>query len=605
MTSLGAAATGAGVPASVVARIEAQRDAARANLAATVARRERAYAELITSKDPVDQAIARMHRDFLLQVEEVERSEAAMLLAADTDGDTVVGRVGVFDDERDLLIVPWHAPEGQRYLTARDRLLITERGDQPLAVHRLTAEPEALAERIRHGMRTAARREQMSDPLSTLTTEQSAALEAIAASDGDVLLTGPPGSGKSAIVLVELARRVLSHPDPHTLRVLFVTGTPRLAQRVEVLGRLLGVASITPTPQDRLPQVLGLGARPAPVAGQHPGADGADVPRAIEAAFDAARQQLHAASPVPHPLGRIPADEIAAVRTWRAREPSTPYRSVAQGLRDALIAEYERIVPRAVARSSAEAAATELRPHLTPTALVGRALPRRHLPAVLRDAARGYARSLLNTPPRQSPARWDLVVVDEYQRLPGVLLALLRREAGELLLSGDPHQAFTDEDVQGTSPTTAVTLTTSLRLPATIGTWIDDTWRGHGLSTPSIVSAAEGGTVRTLDGASGGGTDRIRSRAADGPTVDGVAAEPPPPEAQVIAPASLVDRGDGWLSPLDALGLEWSEVVLVDPERILAEHGPPGLFVAATRAIDTLTVDPARGTAGPPARSRP
>lgn len=567
------AAAGADVPAPVRERIEALRSRAQGSLAAAVTRRERAYRELVTSPDPVDQAIARVYRDFLVQVEQVERSEAAMLLAAHVDGRTVVGRIAVFDDDRDLLVVPWHAPEGQRLLTARERLLISERGRGQLSVHRLTADADALAERIRHGMRSAAQREEMSDPLSTLTTEQGDALEAIAAADTEVVLTGPPGSGKSAIVLVELARRVLSHPEPHTLRVLFVTGTPRLAQRAEVLGRLLGVASITPVPQAALPGLLGIGDDPAPIAGQHPGADGAEVPQAIEAAFEAARGRLGSSEPLPHPLGPIEPAELTAVRSWRARETTAAYTLVAKRLRADLIAEYERLLPGPTSIAAAESAADQLRPSLTPTELVRRALPGRTLPPTLRRAATVAARMLLDTAPHQDTATWDLVVVDEYQRLPGLLLWLLRRSAGALLLSGDPHQSFTDEDVRGGGPASAVALATSLRLPANISTWIDDTWEQHGLAPPGIDSAADGGTVRTIPG---------------------VAADPPP-NTQVIAPESLAVHRDGWLSPLDALGLEWSEVVLVEPERILAEHGPPGLFVAATRAIDSLTLDSRAG----------
>lgn len=557
------------VAPAVVARIERRRAAARVSLADAVARRERAYRELVSSPDPTDQAIARVYRDFLVQVEQVQRSDSAMLLAADTEGGTVVGRVAAFDEERELLVVPWHAPEGQRYLTCRERLLITERGDEPLAVHRLTAEASALAERIRHGMRDAAAREEMSDPLSTLTTEQGEALETLASAKDEVILTGPPGSGKSAIVLVELARRVLTHPDPHTLRVLFVTGTPRLAQRAEVLGRLLGVASITPVPQAELSRVLGVSDAITPIAGNHPGSDGADIPRAIEQHLEGLRARLQREGRIPHPLGSIDPEQVAAVRAWRAREATTAYAKVTRGLRTDLVAEYEALVPGPATVARAEAAADHLRPAVTPTELVREALGEHRLPRPLQRAATALARSLLETPPRRSSATWDLVVVDEYQRLPGLLLWLLRRATGELLLSGDPHQSFTRDDVRGIAPETAVSLVTSLRLPANISAWIDGFWQQQGLSPPEIRSAATGGLVREVSGA----------------------ASEVVPGAQVIAPASLSVSQDGWLSPLEALGLEWSEVVLAEPERMLDEHGPPGLFIAATRAIDTLTID--------------
>jgi hypothetical protein len=563
----------ADVPDEVVERIESRRTAASSHLEAAVSRREAAFHELSRSQDPEDQLVAGVYRDFLIQVDEARRSGAAMLLGADPSGTTIVGRIAVFDHDRDLLIVPWHAPEGQRCITARDRLLITEQGDGPLAVHRLTADAHALADRIRHSMRTAARREAMSDPLATLTTEQGDALERIGRAEANVLLTGPPGSGKSAIVLVELARQVLSHPDPHALRVLFVTGTPRLAQRAEALGRLLGVASITPVPQASLPRLLDLGDGPAPIAGAHPGADGADVPHRIETRFTELQAQLEAVESIPHPLGSVEPAQVAAVRGWQARATSTPYTKVAQGLRRDLLDEYERILPGHRSITAAETAADLLRPKVSPSDLVKQAMPDRSLPMALRRAATACARSLLETAPTGGATRWDLVVVDEYQRLPGTLLWLLRRAARRLLLSGDPHQSFTDEDVRGSFPATAVSLATSLRLPSTIGSWLDTYWHERGLPSPGIRSAAPGGTVRTVSGAA--------AHPSDG--------------AQVIGPASLTTDREGWLDPLDALGLEWPEVVLLAPERILTEHGPAGLFVAATRAIDVLTIDPHDG----------
>ncbi|MEX2503896.1 MAG: hypothetical protein WD378_03540, partial [Egicoccus sp.] len=67
----------------MVERIETRRDVARHHLEAAVERRERAYAELITSQDPVDQAIARVYRDFLLQAEQGVALEA--IAAADRE----------------------------------------------------------------------------------------------------------------------------------------------------------------------------------------------------------------------------------------------------------------------------------------------------------------------------------------------------------------------------------------------------------------------------------------------------------------------------------------------------------------------------------------
>lgn len=558
------------VPDDVVDRIRRRRSRIRLHLDDAVDRRQRAYDELSRSTDPIDQAVAIVYRDFLLQVDEVVRSRAALLLAADSTGSTLVGRVAVFDDERDLELVPWHAPEGQRLITAVDRLLVTEQGDE-VAVHPLAADERILAERIRGEMRASARREEMADPLATLTTEQGVALEAISTADRDVVLTGPPGSGKSAIAIVELARRVLTDPAPHELRVLFVTGTPRLAARAEALGRMLGVASITPVPQVDVLRKLGIGDVDTPIAGRSGAADGSEVPLAIEREFAALRDRLQARTDVPHPLGPTSCDDVAAVRVVRAEAAAKAYAPTAATLRRLLVDEYRSILPGERSTERAHAAAEILRPVRTATELVNDALGDGvKLPRPLRRAATAYARSLLEAPPRRRSTDWDLIVVDEYQRLPGLVLALLRRSTARLLLSGDPQQAFTSQDLAaGLTDTRPVTLTSSLRMPSAIAAWIDRFWVDHGLPAPAIRCAVEGGRVEELRG-----------------PLDAAAR----PGAQVVTAASAVRAGPDRASPLDALGLEWPEVLLVDPERILAEHGPAGLFVAATRAIDTLTV---------------
>jgi len=116
-----------------------------------------------------------------------------------------------------------------------------------------------------------------------------------------------------------------------------------------------------------------------------------------------------------------------------------------------------------------------------------------------------------------------------------------------------------------------VVLTGSLRVPGTIAAWLDEFWHDNGLVPPAIDAAVDGGSVGRVS------PDEVATLGAR----DGV---------QVIASERTARRHDGWLHPLDALGLEWPEVVLVEPETILREHGEAGLFVAATRAIDALHV---------------
>lgn len=545
---------------------------ARARLGEIVGHRRREVQRLEATGDPDDLLVAGTFRDFLLQADEVVRGGAALVVAAARTGDPIVGRMAVLDDDRDVVLVPWHAPVGQALVTDPQRLMVTEHDDGSVTLHPLAADDVALAARIRAQMRVAAVDDRMSDPLATLTREQGAVLQQVGAADGDVLLTGPPGSGKSAIVLVELARRLLSSATPARYRVLFVTGTPRLARRAEALTRLLGTASVTPVPQADVLSFLGVHDDPTPPAGSRDGDLG--VPAAIATTFRAHRDRLARDVDVAHPLGPVPAGDVDTVVTVRARAATQPYADSATALAAALAREYGQIWPGERAERAAAHAAATLRPRRTPAALVDESLgtlpdaPRLSRP--LRAAAVALARDLLTSPPHARPT-WDLVVVDEFQRLPDVVLALLRRRAGTVLLSGDPLQSFAGDDAGAhLTRVTDVRLRTSLRLPTAVSSWIDDWWVAHGLPAPGIACAAGGGTVVVVDDAS--------------------AVAEPDPATQVIAPASLAGRHDGWLDPAEAVGLEWPRVVLVDPEAMLAEHGPAGVFIAATRAIDALEV---------------
>jgi hypothetical protein len=556
---------------SVRARVEARAGRAREHLGATVDRRQATYDRLKQSLDPDELAVARVYRDYLIQAQEIERTGAALVVAADRTGDLVVGRLAVFDDDRDVVLVSWFSPEGQRQLLSDDRLLVSERDDGAIALHTLKADDRDLAVRVRELMRASAAVERMSDPLATLTLEQTEVLTAVTEAPRHTVLHGPPGSGKSAIVMVELARRVLSADRPEQFRALFVTGTDRLAARAEGLGRMLGTASITAVTQERLLRYLDVSDHPTPQADAGAATGSLAAPMAVEREFRRLRGLLHEELDVPHPLGlTIAAAELATVRRLRAEDASASYRESSEKLAAGLAEEYARILPGERAERAASEAAELLRPRLTPTGLLARAGVER-LPRALSTAATAGARLLLERKGDRHAPRYDLVVVDEYQRLPGIVAWLLTHQASALLLSGDPWQAFAEVDASGhLADATVVSLRTSLRVPESIARWLDRWWEDHGLAAPGVRAAAAGGTVHEhdragLDGAGDGG-------------------------ATTIAPASLAGRHEGWLDPTEAVGLEWSTVRLVEPERILEEHGPAGLFIAATRAIDELHV---------------
>jgi len=262
----------------------------------------------------------------------------------------------------------------------------------------------------------------------------------------------------------------------------------------------------------------------------------------------------------------------------RARAATQSYRDSAVDLERALATEYQRIIPGQRSQDAADAAARALRPRLTPTGLVAAARDREGsltaMPRPLKAAATALAKQLLEESPHTTRPSYDLVVVDEYQRLPDVVVALLRRRAATVLLSGDPLQSFAGDDVaHHLRRTTAVELRTSLRMPVAVADWIDAQWTDRGWQPPGVACAAPGGVVEEVATVPQG--------------LDG------DPAVQVIAAAPIAADRSGWLDPAEAVGLEWPRVVLVDPDAIVAAHGPAGLFIAATRAIDTLTIAPA------------
>lgn len=553
---------------SVRARVETRAGDARAHLGATVARRRDAYQRLKLSLDPDEQAVARVYRDYLIQADEIEETGASLTIAASPDGELVIGRLGIFDDRRDVVLVSWHAPEGQRQLLSEERLLVSERDDGSLALHALRADDRDLALRVREQMRRSAAVERMSDPLATLTMEQTEVLSAITRAPGHTVLHGPPGSGKSAIVMVELARRVLSAERPERFDALFVTGTSRLATRAEGLGRMLGTASISAVTQDRLLSFLDVSDAATPQADAASATGSLALPLAIEREYRDLRARLRSDVEIPHPLGfTVSSGELDIVAKLRAEDASTSYRDSAQKLAAGIAAEYATILPGERSERAAAEAADLIRPRLTPTALLAR-VSADGLPRPLNAVATAGARGLLERKGGRATASWDLIVVDEYQRLPGVVTWLLAQQTDTLLLSGDPWQSFAEVDASGDlGGATVVSLRTSLRVPSDIAVWLDERWEEHGLEPPRLRTAAPGGRVVEHD---------LADLADD--------------DVATIAPASRSSARDAWLDPTEAVGLEWPTVRVVAPDEILAEHGPPGLFIAATRAIDELHV---------------
>jgi hypothetical protein len=108
----------------------------------------------------------------------------------------------------------------------------------------------------------------------------------------------------------------------------------------------------------------------------------------------------------------------------------------------ALRSDYAAIVGPERAEPFVAGVLERLRPILKPDDLVRTAVGRgAALQRPLRVIAREVARLLLEASPARRPT-WDLVVVDEYQRVPPAALGLLGLRSRRMLLSGDPRQGF-------------------------------------------------------------------------------------------------------------------------------------------------------------------
>lgn len=555
-------------------RLSADQDTIAQALASSTARRLREVERLSSSPDGVDRAVAQMYLDMVEQARAVERTGESLLLATLESENSLVGRMAVTNDDREVLLTPWYAPAGQKVLGDPSRVLITATPSDGIRLHRLGADPGELVEIVRERMRAGAADARMADPLSTLTPDQAEVLSLLD-SPGSVVLDGPPGSGKSAILLVELARRILSAPRGEAPEVLLVTGSSALARRTRALTELLGVASVRPVLHEDLFRVLGVADEDmAPVGPDGP--DTAGLVAGMRTRLAEVSARLASSDPVPHPLGaRRPVDVPAVVRA-RSTAASTSYRRSATALRAELRRDYGAIVGTERAAPFVDGVLDLLRPVLKPDDLVRIASKgSASLPRALRAVARAAASQLLDGSPARRPP-YDLIVVDEYQRVSSVALGLLGLRARCMLLSGDPRQGFRSapEDLDtthGLAPR-RVELGASLRLTSAISGWIDRFWAEQGLEPPRIATLARGGTVSEHESV------------AEARRVAG-------PDAQlIVAGEGADDRIDGARTPFEALGLEWHSVILVDPEGMLEELGEPGLFVAATRAIDRLAV---------------
>ncbi len=195
------------------------------------------------------------------------------------------------------------------------------------------------------------------------------------------------------------------------------------------------------------------------------------------------------------------------------------------------------------------------------------------------------------------PAIFGHVIVDEAQELSAMQWRAIARRCPtrSLTVVGDPGQAAAAPlrwDVIAAildAPATTLRLEVNYRTPAEVMELAASTAQrlGHPVRPPRSVRRGEAPTshrsgIHPLDRVAAQLLDRIASR--EGTTAI-IAPSRHLPELQPFETEAI-----SVLSPLEAKGLEYDSVLVVDPDGIAAEAGPGSVYVAMTRTTARLTI---------------
>jgi len=187
-----------------------------------------------------------------------------------------VGRLGVRTEAQEPLVVDWRAPAAAAFYQATAaapagvvrRRTITSRGETVVAVEDELLDPDAAASLagssvVGDGAFLAAvsreRGAHMRDIVATIQAEQDAAVRA--PDDGALLVTGGPGTGKTAVALHRVAYLMYARRDYYGRRGVLVVGPSGVF--LDYIGRVLPALGETSV---RLASLGGLPRVPAGVA---------------------------------------------------------------------------------------------------------------------------------------------------------------------------------------------------------------------------------------------------------------------------------------------------------------------------------------------------
>lgn len=191
-----------------------------------------------------------------------------------------IGRIGVRTEDQHPLVVDWRAPAAAAFYRATAaqpddvvrRRTITSRGERVVAIEDELLDParaDELAETtvVGDGAFLAAlskeRTGRMRDIVATIQREQDEAVRA--PDDGVLLVTGGPGTGKTAVALHRVAYLMYTHREKFSRRGVLVVGpSPVFVDYVSHVLPTLGETSVRLVSLDTLVPDLAVTGRDAP-----------------------------------------------------------------------------------------------------------------------------------------------------------------------------------------------------------------------------------------------------------------------------------------------------------------------------------------------------
>lgn len=411
-------------------------------------------------------AFAAMHEDRLAQLDAVEGALCFGRLDGSDGSCLYIGRLGLTDDEHNVLLVDWRAPAAEPFYRAT--------GAQPMGVTRrrhlqtrgrkvvsisddlldLTALPAAARSTLQGeaallAALAAPRGERMSDIVATIQADQDRIIRHPI--DGALVVDGGPGTGKTAVALHRAAYLLYSNRDRLARSGVLVVGPSQVFLRwIEQVLPSLGENGVALSTLDALGADIQPTADEDPEVAQIKG----DARMAAALACAIRAQQRLPEAPLEFELDQHAVSvDIAAVAVARARARRSPHRhnraryNFARGLLSAAMAGLAQLDPelsrdpwiaRELMRSDRfREVVNRLWPRLTAADLLGRFLAD---PAILRSAIPWLDERRLRLLQRDAATAWttaDVALLDEARSLLGdpeevlQLAAARRREAAE------------------------------------------------------------------------------------------------------------------------------------------------------------------------------